>query len=94
LIDALDSHDRKNALKYAKVLMLKAFSADAWLTLLKPFHFLYIMRYIPQSQYTFEEICEQCHNAINRPVSDTQELKVRYSDVQEWFAKWNELSVR
>jgi hypothetical protein len=29
LIDALDSHDRKNALKYAKVLMLKAFSADA-----------------------------------------------------------------
>jgi hypothetical protein len=29
LIDALDSHDKNSALKYAKVLMLKAFSAGA-----------------------------------------------------------------
>jgi len=33
------------------------------------------MRYIPMSQYTFEEICEQCHNAINRPTVIREELK-------------------
>lgn len=33
------------------------------------------MRYIPMSQYTFEEICEQCHNAINRPTVIREALK-------------------
>ena len=25
------------------------------------------MRYIPMSKYSYEEICAQCYNAINRP---------------------------
>lgn len=36
------------------------------------------MRYIPQSQYSFEEICEQCYNAINRP--SVIESALKYDD--------------
>ena len=28
------------------------------------------MRYIPQSRYSFDEIVEQCHQAINRVSTD------------------------
>jgi hypothetical protein len=75
LIDALDSHDKENAVEYAKVLMLKAFNANAWFTLTKHTLTHNIMRYIPMSQYTFEEICEQCYNAINRPTVIRAALK-------------------
>jgi len=33
------------------------------------------MRYIPQSKYSFEEICEQCRNAINPQVYDISYLE-------------------
>ena len=33
------------------------------------------MRYIPMSQYTFEEICQQCYNAINTPTVIREALK-------------------
>jgi hypothetical protein len=50
------------------------------------------MRYIPQSRYSFDEICEQCRAAINRPPSVKQASTVPYNEVQRFFAKWEELS--
>jgi hypothetical protein len=47
------------------------------------------MRYIPQSKYTFDEICEQCRAAINRPVSDTQERTDVYAEVRKFY-RYNE----
>ena len=44
------------------------------------------MRYIPMSQYTFEEICEQCRSAINRPVQYQQPKQtVSYVEVLQFF---------
>lgn len=43
------------------------------------------MRYIPQSKYSFEEICEQCYNAINRPVSDKISQTVEYDEVRKFL---------
>jgi hypothetical protein len=50
------------------------------------------MRYIPQSRYSFDEICEQCRAAINPPPSVKQASTVPYNEVQQFFAKWEELS--
>jgi hypothetical protein len=33
------------------------------------------MRYIPMSQYSFDEIVEQCYNAINRTTPISEALK-------------------
>ena len=33
------------------------------------------MRYIPMSQYSFDEICAQCYNAINTPTVIREALK-------------------
>ena len=44
------------------------------------------MRYIPQSKYTFDEICKQCSDAINRPREYQQpKLKVSYAEVRKFF---------
>jgi len=48
--------------------------------------YIIIMRYIPQSKYTFEEICEQCYNAINRPSVIESALKYDehlYNEIRE-----------
>ena len=48
------------------------------------------MRYIPQSKYSFEEICEQCRAAINRPpVSDLQQRVVTYNDILHFYRVGN-----
>ena len=52
------------------------------------------MRYIPQSQYTFDEICKQCSDAINRPaVSKKPVRSVDYSEVRKFFRYDNALLV-
>jgi hypothetical protein len=44
------------------------------------------MRYIPQSKYSFEEICEQCRNAINPPQQDDNELASDlYAQVRKFY---------
>lgn len=52
------------------------------------------MRYIPQSQYTFEEICKQCYDAINPPTQQQQpKLKVSYAEVRKYYRYDNPLLV-
>ena len=44
------------------------------------------MRYIPQSQYTLEEIIEQCNPNRIRPTEYSKpRLKVSYADVRKFF---------
>ena len=44
------------------------------------------MRYIPQSQYSFDEICQQCSDAINRPaVSHKPVVADVYSEVRKFY---------
>lgn len=43
------------------------------------------MRYIPQSRYSFDEICKQCSDAINRPVVVNQKRTVSYDDVLHFY---------
>jgi hypothetical protein len=44
------------------------------------------MRYIPQSQYTFDEICQQCRDAINRPVQHHKPVTTNvYSEVRKFY---------
>jgi hypothetical protein len=47
------------------------------------------MHYIPQSRYTFDEIVEQCRQAVNRAVSDTQDRTDVYSEVRKFY-RYNE----
>ena len=49
------------------------------------------MRYIPQSRYTFDEICKQCSDAINRPVVVNQKRTVSYDDVRKFYRYDNAL---
>ena len=40
------------------------------------------MRYIPQSKYSFDDICKQCYDAINRPPSvNIKPITVSYDEV-------------
>jgi len=44
------------------------------------------MRYIPQSRYSFDEICKQCSDAINRPAQQQQPKQtVSYAEVLHFF---------
>lgn len=44
------------------------------------------MRYFPPARYTFDEIVEQCRNAINRPrPADNNCAAVDYSEVRKFF---------
>lgn len=49
------------------------------------------MRYIPQSRYTFDEIVEQCHAAINRiPTDSTPNDDSFYNELLQ-FEEYREL---
>ena len=44
------------------------------------------MRYIPQSQYTYDEICKQCYDAINRPAQHKKLVVTDvYSEVRKFY---------
>lgn len=43
------------------------------------------MRYIPMSQYTFEEIVEQCLQAVNSCSDDTQDSTDLYAEVRKFY---------
>ena len=44
------------------------------------------MRYIPQSRYTFDEICKQCSDAINRPATvNIKPITDVYSEVRKFY---------
>jgi hypothetical protein len=44
------------------------------------------MRYIPMSQYSFDEICEQCRAAVNRSAAnDTQDSTDVYAEVRKYY---------
>lgn len=44
------------------------------------------MRYFPPARYTFDEIVEQCRNAINRPRNvDHNCAEVDYAEVRKFF---------
>jgi hypothetical protein len=49
------------------------------------------MRYIPQSQYTFDEIVQQCYDAINRiPTVSTPDDDSFYNELLQ-FEEYREL---
>jgi hypothetical protein len=46
------------------------------------------MRYIPQSRYSFDEICKQCSDAINRPSQSTPApAPVEYGQVLQFYRR-------
>ena len=46
------------------------------------------MRYIPMSEYSFDEIVEQCRSAINRPAQYQQPKQtVSYAEVLHFFRR-------
>ena len=49
------------------------------------------MRYIPQSRYTFDEICKQCSDAINRPAVVKQQSTDVYTEVRRFYRYDNAL---
>ena len=48
------------------------------------------MRYIPQSRYTFDEICKQCSDAINRPTQQHKPVVVNVYDEVRKFYRYND----
>ena len=48
------------------------------------------MRYIPQSRYTFDEICKQCSDAINRSTQQQQPVVVNVYDEVRKFYRYND----
>lgn len=49
------------------------------------------MRYIPQSKYSFDEIVQQCHNAINRVPTVSTENDSEFYDELLQFEEYREL---
>lgn len=43
------------------------------------------MRYIPQSKYTFDEIVDQCRQAVLKASNDTQEPTDVYAEVRKFY---------
>lgn len=43
------------------------------------------MRYIPQSKYTFDEIVDQCRQAVLNAQSNTQEPTDVYAEVRKFY---------
>ena len=53
------------------------------------------MRYIPQSKYSFDDICKQCYDAINRPPSvKFKPITVSYDEVRKFYHYDDAYSVR
>ena len=51
------------------------------------------MRYLPQSKYTFDEICEQCRNTVNRAAEVKQESTDLYTEVRKFYRYDNPLLI-
>jgi hypothetical protein len=52
------------------------------------------MRYIPQSKYSFDDICKQCYDAINRPSNVTiKPITVSYDEVRKFYCYADSLAV-
>lgn len=49
------------------------------------------MRYIPQSKYTFDEIVEQCRNAINSIPTASTEYDEQFYDELLQFEQYHSL---
>jgi hypothetical protein len=43
------------------------------------------MRYLPMSRYTFDEIVEQCRQAVNSRSNDTQDRTDVYAEVRKFY---------
>jgi hypothetical protein len=43
------------------------------------------MRYLPMSSYSFDEICKQCSDAINRRPDVKQESTDLYTEVRKFY---------
>jgi hypothetical protein len=52
------------------------------------------MRYIPQSKYSFDEICEQCRNAVNRVAEVKQDSTDLYTEIRKFYHYDDAYSVR
>jgi hypothetical protein len=46
------------------------------------------MRYIPMSTYSFDEIVEQCRNAINKAPKETPDFYDEVCEFEEWESKF------
>jgi hypothetical protein len=67
---------------------------DLWLTLNTHTVINTLMRYIPQSKYSFDDICKQCYDAINRPSNVTiKPITVSYDEVRKFYRYDNPLLV-
>ena len=44
-----------------------------------------LMRYIPSSRYTFDEIVDQCRAAVNSRSNDTQDRTDVYAEVRKFY---------
>ena len=43
------------------------------------------MRYIPMSKYSFDEIVDQCRQAVLRASNDTQDSSDLYTEVRKFY---------
>jgi hypothetical protein len=43
------------------------------------------MRYLPQSKYSFDEICKQCSDAINKHSNVKQDSTDLYTEVRKFY---------
>lgn len=76
------------------VVQLNSDVFDLWLTHKTHTVINTLMRYIPQSKYSFDEICKQCSDAINRPSSvNIKPITVSYDEVRKFYHYSNSLLV-
>ena len=47
-----------------------------------------IMRYIPMSTYSFDEIVEQCRNAISKAPKETPDFYDEVCEFEEWESEF------
>lgn len=91
--------ETKDGVKFAdpkvNVIQLNSDVFDFWGSLTPKPHTFVInpMRYIPMSQYTFDEICEQCRQAVLTAKSDTQDSTDLYTEVRKFYHYSNPLLV-
>jgi len=70
------------------VVQLNSDVFDLWFTLNTHTVINTLMRYIPQSKYSFDDICKQCYDAINRPPSvKFKPIAVSYDEVLHFMRR-------
>ena len=70
------------------VIQLNSEVFDLWLTLSTYTVTHNLMRYIPQSKYSFDDICKQCYDAINRPRTvNIKPITVSYDEVLHFMRR-------